>query len=120
MNRMGMVVLVAAACVVLLSGCDVSKRLESDPAMRARIMDTIAAHAEMSSEMIQKLMANDATRALLVDGVMRNGPTMQALMGRMVRDASAVDGIIGTAVQDSAMREHVLTLFKGIQMAERK
>jgi hypothetical protein len=38
------------------------------------------------------------------------------MMAKMASNQTMVDGVLNLAVQDSTMREHVLTLFKGMQM----
>jgi len=48
------------------------------------------------------------------------GEARQALLVDVARDRVLLDGVIQFAVQDTAMRGHILTLFKGMQMAGAK
>jgi hypothetical protein len=96
-----------------------AKQIMASPEAQAQVMDLIGGNADLAAQMAEKLLGSEATRSMVMDKVAGNGEVMQGLMARMARDQSAVDGMIGLAVQDSAMREHVLTLFKGMQMAGR-
>jgi hypothetical protein len=48
--------------------------------------------------------------------VLANGAVVQDMIGRMAKDRTSVDAMINMAVQDTAMRAHVLSMFKGMQM----
>ena len=69
---------------------------------------------------VDKLLASDTTRTMLVDKLMANSGAAQGLMTAMAKNSSMLDGVIGLAVQDSSMKAHVMTLFKGMQMAAMK
>ena len=62
-------------------------------------------------------MLSDKDREKILHTVF-GGDAMQSLMAKIARDPTAVDGIIGLAVQESTMKEHVLTLLKGMQIGE--
>ena len=53
----------------------------------------------------------------MFERVLGSGEARQALLVSVARDPMLLDGVIQFAVQDSAMRTHMLTLFKGMQMA---
>jgi hypothetical protein len=110
---------VAAGCTLLL-GCaaDPVKTIQTDAALRSRVMGAIVADSALASGMADTLIRDPGTRALVVEKLASDGESMQLLMARIARDPTAVDGIIGFAVQESTMKEHVLTLLKGMQIAE--
>jgi len=110
---------VALGCGVLL-GCsgDIGQMMASNPEMQARVSDAIVHNSQLAGPMIDKLLASDSSRTWVMDRVMANGPAMQSLMMNIATDPNMIDGVLGLAVQDSSMRSHVMTLLKGIQMAE--
>jgi hypothetical protein len=108
---------VAAA---LATGCagDMTQQLASDPNLQTSVIDLISANAGMAGQMTDKLLASDSTRTMLVDKLLANGDASQSVMLAVARNSTMLDGVIGLAVQDPAMKGHVLTLLKGIEMAE--
>ena len=108
---------IAAVAGALVAGCagDISKRLVSDVAFQTSVMDAIGGNPELARSMMDRLLAGEA-RSLAVDRVLANGAVVQGLMARIAQDQTMLDGVINLAVQDSAMRAHVLALFKGMQM----
>jgi len=108
---------IAVVAGALVMGCagDVSKRLVSDAAFQASVMEAIAANPDLAGTMVDRLLAGES-RALVMERVLANSGTVQELMTKVAQDQSILDGVINLAVQDTAMRAHVLTLFKGMQM----
>ena len=108
---------IAALAGALVLGCagDVSKRLVSDAAFQASVMEAIGANPDLAGAMVDRLLAGE-TRALVMERVLANGAAVQGLMTKVAQDQTILDGVINLAVQDSAMRAHVLTLFRGMQM----
>ncbi len=116
-------VLVVGGCagVLALAGCgDAVHRMLSDPAMRGHLFAAIVADSSLTREAADQLLANDTARALLWERALGNGAARQHLLTEVARDRTLLDGVIQFAVQDTAMRGHVLTLFKGMQMAGAK
>ena len=113
----GRTVGIAAACCALLVGCagDVSKRLVSDAAFQTQVLDAFGGNADLAGMMVDRLLAGD-TRTLVMDRVLADGAAVQGLMTRVAQDRTILDGVLNLAVQDTAMRAHVLALFKGMQM----
>lgn len=107
---------------VLAAGCsgDMSKQLVSDPNLQTTVMDLIAGNGGMAGQMTDKLLASDSTRTMLVEKLLANGDAAQDVMLAVARNSAMLDGVIGLAVQDPAMKDHVLTLLKGIEMAGAK
>jgi hypothetical protein len=104
--------------VFLAVGCasDVAKQLTSDPHLQSTVMDTIIGNGGLASQITDRLIASDSTRTMLVDKLMSNAGGAQGVMSAVAKSPSMVDGVIGLAVQDSAMKSHLLTLMKGMQM----
>ena len=119
-NSSKVIAKVALLGLLLTVGCsgDVTKMLSSNPELQSQIMGAISNNPDLANRMIDQLLASEGARTLVLDKVMANGQTMQSLMATMARDQTMVDGVINFAVQDSIMRDHVLTLFKGMQMAK--
>jgi hypothetical protein len=103
---------------IILSSCggDPTITMRTNPEARARIMGAIASDSALVGRMADTLLHEDRARDILVEKVATNGEAMQALMAKLARDPVAVDGIIGFAVQESTMKQHVLTLLKGIEI----
>jgi hypothetical protein len=110
---------VAVLALALAAGCggDMVKQLLSNPELQGKVMDAISANSGMAGQMVDRLLASDSTRTLVMDKMLANGGAAQAMMSAVAKDQTMMDGVIGLAVQDSSMRAHVLTLFKGMQMA---
>ena len=51
---------------------------------------------------------------------MGSGGGAQAVMEAVAKDQTMMDGALNLAMQDPAMKEHVMTLFKGMRMAGAK
>lgn len=115
-----------AILILLLSGLlgaagcggDVVQQMMSNAEVKTKVMDAVATDPALAGEMVDKLIGTEASRGMVLDKVMGNGEMTQAIMGRIAKDQTMVDGVLNMAVQDSTMRAHVLTLFKGMQMAK--
>ena len=104
----------------MLVGCggDVAKMLASNPELRGKIMQTISNNPDLTGQMMDQLLStgSDSIRTVVMDKLMAHGAAVQSMMATVAKDQSMLDGVINLAVQDSMMREHVMTLIKGIQM----
>lgn len=118
--RKGFVVAGALALVLALASCggDPAMTMKTNEAVRAKVFGAIASDSALVALLADTLMHDDHSRAIMVDKLTTNGEAMQALMAKVARDPVALDAIIGFAVQESTMKEHLLTLFKGMQMSE--
>ena len=112
---------IAAVAGALVAGCsgDVAHRLASDSEYQAQVIQAIGADPVLTGIVLDRLLAGDA-RALVMERVLGSSTAMQDLMTKVARDRTALDGVINLAVQDSAMRSHLMTLFRGMQMMDRK
>ena len=108
--------LVALALAVGCSG-DVAGQLTTNAELKDRVLSTIAANPTLAAEMFERVMAVDSTRSRLLEGMLQNDIFAQHLLTRVATTPGAVDAVIGMAAQDSAMREHVVTLVKGMSRA---
>ena len=107
-------------CLAALGCGDAVTRMLSDPTSRAKLMEVIAHDPALTREMADRLLAEDSTRARVFERVLVNGEARQALLVSVARDPMLLDGVIQFAVQESVMRAHMMTLFKGMQMAGAK
>jgi hypothetical protein len=115
------VVLVVAVSVSLGLGCagDVAQQVMGDPGLQGKIMDMISANPEAAGGMVDRMLGTDSTRAVMIEKLVSSAGGAQAVMEAVGRNQTLIDGAINVAVQDPAMREHVMTLIKGINMAAR-
>jgi hypothetical protein len=90
--------------------------MSSNPEFRNQALAAIAGNGEWAGAMVDSLLAGESGRAVLTDRVLANGAVVQDMIGRMAKDRTSVDAMINMAVQDTAMRAHVLSMFKGMQM----
>jgi hypothetical protein len=56
---------------------------------------------------------------MLVEKLMANGGAAQSVMVAVAKNSSMLDGVIGLAVQEPTMKEHVMGMLKGIEMASK-
>ena len=116
--RIGLVLALAA----LAAGCavDVPHMMKSDPTVQSQVMVAIAADSALAAHMTDQLLGDQTTREALERSMMSNGDAAREVMVMVAQDQSRLDAVLGLAVQDSAMKAHVLTLLKGMQMAGAK
>ncbi len=110
--------LAALALAMAVAGCasPVDQVVKNDE-MRGQMMDKISGNAAMTVDLMKRLLGSEESQGIVLDQVLSNTDATQSLMLRMAKDQTMVDGILNTAMQDPAMREHLVTLFKGVQMA---
>lgn len=100
------------------SGCgDPVHRMLADPASRSKLFEAIGADSTLTREVADRLLSEEASRSRVFERLLAMGEARQALLVDVARDRMLLDGVIQFAVQDTAMRGHILTLFKGMQMA---
>jgi hypothetical protein len=107
----------AAALATALAGCgDAIHRMVANQTTRTQLLDQIAADTSLTAATVDRLMASDPSRSVVIRRFLDNGEARQALLARVGQDRTFVDGMIHYAAQDSGMREHVMTLVRGMQM----
>ncbi len=118
----GRLALVALVAGVLAVGCagDLSKQVMSNPELQGKIMDMIAASAPTAGGMADRLLSSDSTRAMVVDKLVASAGGAQVVMETVAKNQALLDGALNAAMQDPTMKDHVLTLFKGMRMAGAK
>ena len=107
----------AALCVIMMSGCGnpVDKLLASD-ALRTELWDKVVGNPDLAGQVVDRLLGADSTRSALLDRLMASGGARQRLLTMVAKDRTLMDGAVNFAVQDSSMRDHLMTLFKGMEM----
>lgn len=120
MKRIRVAVLLAAA-VAVAAGCSANLvgQLGTNEQLRTQVFDAIAANKDLTGGLLDKLMATDSTRISVVDKLLANDEVAKQVIVRVASNPDAIDLVIGTAVRDSAMRGHVITLLKGVEMASK-
>lgn len=120
MKRSRLAVLAVSALVVV-AGCsaDLATQLTSNEQVRTQVFDAIAANPQLSEQLVSKLMSADSTRIGIVDKMLANDEVAKQVIVRVAMSKDAMDLVIGAAVRDSAMRVHVVTLLKGVEMASK-
>ena len=120
MKRILLLVALGALSLALVGCGDPVHRMLADPASRAKLFEAIGADSTLTRELADRLLVEDPSRSLVFERLLAIGEARQALLVAVARDRMLLDGVIQFAVQDTAMRGHVLTLFKGMQMAGAK
>lgn len=116
MTRIRMLAVVSLC--MLLTGCgDPVERLLASSDSRTMLWNQVASNADLSGQLVDRLLATDSTRTGMLDRLLANGEARQVLLARVATDRTLLDGTIHFAVQDSSMRDHLMTLFKGMEMA---
>lgn len=113
---------VAALAATLAAGCsgDMVQQVLSKPETATQMIQAIAGNSDLAGQMVDQFLGADSTRTMLVERLLANPEAAQAVLGMVSKNQGMVEGVINAAVQDPAMRDHVLTLFKGMQMAAKK
>lgn len=107
----------AVLAMTLIAGCgDPIDRMLAADEQREHLLGRIVARTDVAAEVVNRLLAADSTRGLLLDQVMADGEARQAMLTLVAKDRTLMDGAINFAVQDSSMRDHVMTLVKGMEM----
>jgi len=122
MRRHAVRLALGAACGLFAIGCamDVPHMVKTNPALQDQVMATIAADSTLARKMADHLLAGYASRATLVKAVMAHADGAREVMVMVAEDRTRLDSVLGFAVQDSSTKQHVITLFKGMQMAGAK
>ncbi len=112
--------LIAAA--LTFAGCapnaDLGKQIAMNQQTREQAMNAIASNADLAVVMQQKLLANDSLRTRVVDTVLQDADASQYVLFRIATNQAAMDLVLRGAMADSSMRQHVLTLMKGVEMGQ--
>ena len=116
LKRLGLLA-AAGFCLLIISGCgDPVDRLLADDLQRTQLWDTVAGSPDLSGQVVDRLLGADSTRAALIDRLMASGGARQAVLMRVATDRTMMEGSINFAVQDTAMRNNLMTLFRGMEM----
>ncbi len=123
MNKTRWMIVAGLACAALaMAGCslDPGKAVMSNPTLQAKVMDMIAADHATATAMSDRLVASDTARTIVVQRLAAHPAGARQVMELVARDRTLMDGALTEAMKDPAMRDHVITLFKGMQMAGAK
>jgi hypothetical protein len=115
-RRQTMLALVTALAVAAGCSGDVGTTIKSNAELRDKVMAAFAGNGELAGQMTDRLLATDSTRAIVIDRLFSNGSATEAMLARVARDRTKFEGVLRLAVQDSAMKTHVLTLLRGMEM----
>ncbi len=113
------VMLAVALVAIGLAGCstNLAQQVVSNEAMRTQVLDALATHKDLALKTVDRLMQTDSLRTSVIDEMLKNEEGAKQVLVRVGTNPQALDMVMGIAVRDTAMREHVLTLMKGVQMA---
>lgn len=109
------------AAALAMGGCggkNMASQLASNEQMRNEVMSAITSNPELAVIMQEKLLASDSLRTRIVDTVLHDTNSSQYVLYRVATNQDAMDLVLKAAVADSSMRTHVLTLLKGVEMAQ--
>ena len=108
-------VLCALLAAAVLSGCGPGAMM-SNAKSRAQALDVMVAHPDIAGAVAERLVGSDSTRSIVIEKLLANGPARQELLFKAARDRTMMEGMLNVAVQDTAMRTHVMTLVRGMEM----
>jgi hypothetical protein len=105
-------------CGLLAFGCagDIGKQVMANPDLQAKVMDMIAGSTGTAGGMVDRLLSSDSTRTVVIEKLLGSSGGAQAVMEAVAKNQTLIDGALNLAVQDPAMKEHILTLLKGMKM----
>jgi hypothetical protein len=116
MKRLGLAA-AAAVCLSVLPGCgDPVNRMLADDTLRTQLFEAVARNPDLSGQVVDRLLGADSSRTVLLDRLMVSGGARQAVLMRVATDRTMMEGAINFAVQDTAMRNNLMTLFRGMEM----
>lgn len=115
-----LMVLVSGVMLAVLAGCggDPVAKMVENPDTQARLIDMMVADTTISETFAERLIGATETRTMLMDRALEDGAFSQELMLRIAKDPALMNGIIGLGMQDPAMKDQLMTLFKGMQMVQ--
>lgn len=110
----------AGALLMALSGCagDPVVKMLDDPNSQARLVDLMVADTTIAQTLVTRLLGSSESRAMLLERTLEDGTSSQELMLRVSTDPAFMNGVIGLGMKDPGMREHLMTLLRGMQMAQ--
>jgi len=122
MKPRNLILLSAAAAAFGLAGCggDVAGQVVANEQLRAQVFDALASHKDLALKAVDRFMTNDTLRVAVVDEMLHNESGAKQVLVRIGTNPQALDLVMSVAVRDSAMRGHLLTLMKGVEMATQK
>jgi len=114
------VVFAVAALAAAGCGGDVAQQVLTNEQLRGEILGVIASHKDLALQTVDRVVSSDTLRAVVVDHLLRNDNVAKQVIVSVATNPEALDMVLGAAMHDSTMRVHVLTLLKGMQMANAK
>lgn len=118
--RFPKIVLLAAVAGALAVGCsgDLAGQIAGNAQLRDQVMTAIAGNKDVAMQAVDKLMADEALRMQVFDHILANKDVATGLVQKLATNQDLVDQVVGAAVKDPAMKDHLVTLLKGMSMAE--
>lgn len=115
-----LMILASGALLAFHAGCagDPVVKMIENPDTQARLIDLMVADTTISQTLAQRLLGSTDSRTMLMDQALADGAFSQELMLRISRDPAFLNGAIGLGMQDPAMKDQLMTLFKGMQMVQ--
>ncbi len=113
-------VVLAAMAAALAVGCggDLAKQIAGNAQLREQVMTAIAGNKDVAMEAVDKFMADEGLRTQVFDRILANKDMAAGLVQKLATNQDLVDQVVGAAVKDPAMKDHLVTLLKGMSMAE--
>lgn len=116
------ITLCLAATVLGLAGCgaDLAKQVTTNEQLRTQVLDALASRPELAMQAVDRMVSSDSLRVQVVDHLLGNEEVSKQVLVRVGSNAAAMDLVMGIAVRDSALRQHLVTLVHGMEMASAK
>lgn len=121
MKRARMLVTLALFTTVVATGCngDMARQLASNEQLRTQVFDAIAGDPKLALAAVDRLVQSDTLRAAVVEHLLTQDDVAKQVLVRIGTTPEALDMVVGIAAKDSTLRDHLVTLVRGIEMASK-
>ncbi|MFN8587193.1 MAG: hypothetical protein U0704_05270 [Candidatus Eisenbacteria bacterium] len=106
----------AAVTAVGCSG-DMARQIATNEQLRTQVFDAIAGDPKLAMGAVDRLMQSDTLRAAVVEHLLKQDEVAKQVLVRIGTTPEALDMVVGIAAKDSTLREHLVTLVHGMEMA---
>ena len=118
--RMLWTVMVFAAIAAVGCSGDMARQLASNEQLRTQVFDALAGDPKLAMAAVDRLVQSDTLRATVVEHLLSQDDVAKQVLVRIGTTPEALDMVVGIAAKDSTLRDHLVTLVRGIEMATKE
>ncbi len=121
MKRARMLLTMVMFAAITAVGCngDMAKQLAGNEQLRTQVFDALAGDPKLAMGAIDRLVQSDTLRAAVVEHLLAKDDVAKQVLVRIGTTPEALDMVVGIAAKDSTLRDHLVTLVRGIEMASK-